>query len=65
MKCSYCNKKINELKPHIITPPDGDIYHEDCYEKYKKERDHFFNTVIQDDQKFADYMGIPLSMIKK
>ncbi len=65
MKCFHCRKKIDESEPHEITAPDGDIFHTKCLKEYEKEKERFYNEVIHDDKKFADWMGVPVSLIKK
>ena len=52
MKCFYCHKEIDEGRPHEITAPDGDVFHTHCLTEHNKERDAFFDEVIQDDEKF-------------
>jgi len=57
MKCFHCKKEIDESKPHEITYPDGDIFHEACLKQYEIDRDKFFNEIIHDDCKFKDWLG--------
>jgi len=63
MKCFHCHKQIDESKPHKVTPPDGDVYHLECLKEHEKEKEMFFNEVIHDDKKFADWMGVPVNFI--
>jgi len=65
MKCFHCNKKIDESELSEVTAPDGDVFHIHCLEKYEKEREIFFNEIVHDDKKFADWMGISVNFIKE
>jgi hypothetical protein len=56
MKCFYCKKEIDEFKPHKVTAPDGDVFHENCLIEYEKERDVFFNEIIHSDDKFNKWL---------
>jgi len=51
MKCFYCKNEIDEIEPHVFTQ-DADIFHSECLEHYKKDREHFFNEIINDDDKY-------------
>ena len=63
MKCFECKKEIDKGKGYEVTAPDGDCFHKECLLKYEKERDIFFNDIIHDDKKFANWLGVPESMV--
>lgn len=63
MKCFHCYKQIDESKPHKFTAPDGDVFHLDCLKEYEKEKERFYNKVIHDDKKFADWIGVPINWL--
>lgn len=48
MKCDFCYKEIDNELNMIITPPDGDCYHNECYPKHIKEKNDFFNNIHND-----------------
>lgn len=58
MKCFHCGKEMNELHMKLISA-DGDfVCDATCESEYNKEKDHFLNEVIQDDEKFATWLGV-------
>lgn len=57
MKCEHCYREVQPGEAHTYTAPDGDLYHDKCIPLMERERDHFFNTIIHDDQLFNDWMG--------
>lgn len=65
MKCFYCKKEIDESQHYDVTIPDGDCFHRDCLAKHEKEKERFFNSIIYDDKKFANWLGVSEKMIKK
>jgi len=65
MKCFHCKEEINESKGYEITAPDGDVFHKECLPKYEKERDSFFDNIIHRDILFANWMGVPIGLIKQ
>ena len=46
-----------------VTAPDGDVFHSNCLKEYEKEKERFYNEVIHDDKKFADWIGIPVNWL--
>ena len=57
MICSFCHKKIKHEYRAICITIDGDfVCDEECKKGWEKERDHFFNVTIHDDNLFADWM---------
>lgn len=56
MKCFYCKNEIDESKPNVVTE-DGDVFHSECLEHYKIDRDHFFNEIINDDKKYFNWFN--------
>jgi len=64
MKCTVCENQCLEYGAKLLTI-DGDFACSDlCKEQYEKERDHFLNTVIHDDQLFSNWLGVDISEIK-
>lgn len=63
--CVVCGTDVELKRPHgILVSPDGDFAcSEACEDKYKKDRDHFFNFIITDDKAFSDWLGVPLSSL--
>lgn len=60
MKCFQCHKYIDDYEPYEVTIPDGDIFHLECLKIYEKEKQLFYDDVINDDWKFYDWIGISL-----
>ena len=49
MKCTVCPKQCPEYGA-VLLNADGDFAcSKECEEKYKKDRDHFFNTIVHSD----------------
>jgi len=49
MNCFQCKKEIENEYNSIVTPPDGDSFHKDCYSVFEKEREIFFNNIASDE----------------
>jgi len=61
--CITCGKDVESEGFHggVLVTPDGDFACSDaCAEKYKKDRDYFFDVIIPDDRKFAYWLGVPV-----
>lgn len=57
MKCSHCQNEIKDGQTIIPITCDGDfVCSIECKSLWERERDRFFNEVINDDQKFEDWM---------
>lgn len=55
-----CGKNPMDSLAHVVVNCDGDMAcDEHCRAEYEKQRDKFFNETIHDDDKFAEYMGVP------
>lgn len=61
MKCVHCNKEIDTefgmMEVHYINIDGDAVCSLECKRKYEKERDHFFNVTIHDDEKYNAWMG--------
>ncbi len=58
VRCTVCKQSAEGLDAVLLTC-DGDFAcSEACAEKWRKDRDHFFNNVIHDDQAFANWIGV-------
>ena len=55
MKCFHCRKEITDMG-YLTTVPDGDTFHNNCYEQFKLERDYFFDVIIHDDAKYRKWL---------
>jgi len=55
MKCFQCKKEI--YGKEIVTVPDGDTFHEECYDTFIKERNEFFNEIIIDDERYDNWIN--------
>lgn len=55
MKCQHCKTEITN-DDYIITSPDGDIVHKNCYDDYLKEEMDFINSVLNDDDKLDPWL---------
>lgn len=64
MKCDFCKKEIvNELEA-VLVSCDGDfVCSQACKEKREREMDHFYNVILPDDKKFAEWLGVPKEWI--
>ena len=56
MKCFKCHNEINESQPYEITAPDGDCFHVQCLFEYETEKVIFYETIINDDDKFNNWI---------
>jgi len=55
MICFNCKRKI--IGNGIVINIDGDfVCNEKCKEEYKKEMDHFFNVIVNNEGLFKDWM---------
>lgn len=64
--CVYCGRDVESysLIGGVLVSPDGDFAcSEICAEKYRYDWDHFNRETITDDQKFASWLGVPLSFL--
>ena len=53
-----CRKPIPEYGA-VVVNMDGDFAcSPECFEEYKKQRDHFLNVILPDDKKFAGWLGV-------
>jgi len=58
MKCCVCDGECPEYGS-IILNVDGDIAcSESCRKRYGKEREHFLNVILPDDEKLANWLGV-------
>lgn len=57
MKCFQCGKEIGVTEEYVVQEPDGDFFHENCLAVYEKERDEFFNEIVNDDKKFNKWIS--------
>lgn len=60
MKCFHCKNNINEFSSQIKWTSDGDSFcDQNCESAYERERDSFFNEVINNDAKFDNWLLHP------
>ena len=58
MKCILCEKEIHEYG--ILVNADGDfVCSQECFDKREKIMAHFFEHILTDDKKFAEWLGVP------
>lgn len=59
-KCVSCNKDVDpewDIGYELLSP-DGDFAcSKACADKYKQEKDHFFNVIIQDENTFLAWLN--------
>ena len=67
------DQAIEECKSAINLDPEyGNPYNDigayllqqHCYDEARKQRDHFLNVVLNDDCKFANWLGVPEEQVK-
>jgi len=60
MKCFHCHKEMDELNMVLISV-DGDfVCNKKCEKQFKKDRDHFLNVTIHDDNLYSNWLGISM-----
>lgn len=67
-KCNHCGKEVDvEWDTGFIwTNMDGDLVcSQKCLDAYEKEKDYFCGTVLNNNRLFADWLGVPVSMIER
>jgi hypothetical protein len=60
MRCIQCHKEVDPEWDVgcIFIGCDGDFAcSQKCHENYMKEREDFFNNILPDDKKFAQWLG--------
>lgn len=65
-KCDYCKKEVDvEWDTGFIwTNTDGDLVcSQKCFDARQKEMDHFCGVILNDDRLFAQWLGVPESII--
>jgi hypothetical protein len=66
IRCISCNEDAEAKGTAVLINCDGDFAcSESCAEKYRKDREHFLNNVIHNDQQFAAWLGVPVSDIQR
>lgn len=57
IKCIQCGENAEKHGTEILINSDGDfVCSEKCKQQYEKERERFFNEIINDDKKFNNWM---------
>jgi len=60
-----CKKDPLNSRHAVIVSIDGDMACcRACAVEHEKQQRHFFEVVLHDDQKFADWMGVPVEDVK-
>ena len=58
IKCFQCRKDIVDEQKMILISCDGDVVcNPTCARAYQAEKAHFFNEIVHDEKKFADWMN--------
>lgn len=56
MECSVCRDEVPEYGGILLTI-DGDFAcSEKCEIKYKKDKEHFFNVIVHDEEKCKNWL---------
>lgn len=65
MKCLVCQKAVDlEFGLGILVNTDGDcVCSQDCFDKREKIKEHFFEHILTNDEKFAEWLGVPKDWI--
>ena len=57
MQCFQCHKEIENELDMIFINIDGDIVcSKKCQQNYEKEKQHFFDVLIHDEEKCKQYI---------
>ena len=56
MKCWVCKGEVPEYGA-ILLSGDGDFAcSKECEKRYKRERDHFFNVIVHDEERCKNWL---------
>lgn len=67
MKCvnENCRKDPMRSLKKVLWGCGGDFAcNQYCYDEARKQMDYFCDTILPDDGKFADWLGVPVEQIK-
>lgn len=68
MRCVNENCKNDPLDNpnHVLWGCDGDFAcDQHCYDETRKQMDYFCGVILNDDSKFANWLGVPEELVKK
>jgi len=68
MECININCKNDPMKSAnpVLWGCDGDFACcQKCYDETRKQMDYFCGTILTDDSKFANWLGVPEKWVKK
>jgi hypothetical protein len=65
IECVVCKEDVDKNGTAVLVNADGDFAcSQACADKYKRERDHFFDHIIHNDHSFAQWLGVPVEQVK-
>ena len=61
-----CSKDPMKSMDKVLWGCDGDwACNQHCYDEARKQMDYFCGTVLTNDRKFANWLGVPEDWVKK
>lgn len=65
MGCRACGKNSLDSPSRIFISCEGDyVCDEKCKAEEERQKKHFYDNVISDDAAFANWMGVPVQLVK-
>jgi hypothetical protein len=63
MKCLLCKKEIDAGFGIRVNEDGSCACSMECYERREKIKEHFFEHIMKDNVKFAEWLGMPVEWI--